>query len=142
MPIKLKINFGSPIFKAGRARTRIVTTGLVRKAKRFKRWTVAKMEDGPQTGRYYRRRSGPGFTRLHRASRVNQYPAVDTGALIRSFKDRRLTAFSHAVYSDAGHAAPLVAMQRIVINQKSMNDFQQEEGKKDDDKIMRELLGI
>lgn len=144
MPVKLDIKFGSKVFKA-RERTRIITKGLGRKAKLFKRFTVQAMEDGPQTGRLYRRRSGPGFTRMHRASKRHQHPAVDTGNLIRNVDDKRISSTAWRVFIDDSkvpYASPLQdGMAREIITGKSMDRFQRTDGKDEDKRIMEELLG-
>lgn len=46
--------------------------------------TKQRMDEGPQTGRLYRKKRGTNFRRSHRASARGQRPAVDTGTLKNS----------------------------------------------------------
>ncbi len=83
----------------------VVSSSLTRISKTFGRQAVVKMLVGPQTGRVYRKGSGEGFRRFHRASARGQRPAVDTGVLINSIEDQKISQVSHAVFVN-DHKAP------------------------------------
>lgn len=75
-------------------------------AHRVVRRAKTRIASGPKTGRIYRR----GRVR-HQASREGEYPAADTGNLMRSIHDEHgetgVDTFTALVVADTEYAAPL-----------------------------------
>lgn len=127
-------------------RDRIVSNGLTRIGKRFKKRTVDAMALGAaRTGRLYRRKGITGATRSHRASARYEKPAVDTGNLIRSVEDVKISATSHEVFVDDGKAPygkwledPL---ERPIMSDQDIAQFEATEMAEEIDRMQKELFG-
>lgn len=99
MPVELN----SPVWNDPQ-RVDVVSRCLTRLAKRFKVERIGAMVAGPHTGVNYKRASGGGFQRFHRASARGERPAPDTTNLINSVEDLKLASLQHAVYVDDAKA--------------------------------------
>lgn len=104
--ITTKINLNSTIFKATERRQGF-SNFVARQAKDFKNLTKRRILDGEKTGRRYRRRGGAGFTRSHQASAKGERPAVDSGRLLNSIDDKRISETSAEVFVGAPYAVHL-----------------------------------
>src|SRR5688572_22737395 len=98
--IRSTITLTSPIFDKAK-RQAVIQRIVVKNAKQFKRKTVERMEQGPQTGKLYAQRRGFNFRRSHRASARGQRPAVQTGKLSRGIVDTKLGPATVEVASTA-----------------------------------------
>lgn len=100
MPVELN----SPVWN-DLQRKEIASRCLTRLAKKFKQERRDAMAFDSHTGIIYRRGSGDGFRRYHQASARGQSPAVDTGNLINSLVDNKLSLLQHEVAVDDSRAA-------------------------------------
>lgn len=116
--MRINVELDSPIFKEPQRR-QAFSNFARRQAKDFKNLTKRRMLQSKPTGRLYKRRRGPGFTRSHQASAYGQRPAIDTGKLLNSIKDRRLDEFSAEAYAGAEYAKHL---QSEGLNRPIMSD--------------------
>lgn len=99
----MPVDLNSPVWN-DLQRNDVVSRCLTRLAKRFKTERVEAMVAGPATGILYKKGSGAGFQRFHRASARGERPAPDTTNLINSVQDLKLAALQHAVYVDDSSA--------------------------------------
>lgn len=86
----------------GEAR-RLLRLGLWGAAQIIRRAIVDGIRKGPKSGRIYKR--GKGI--VHRASAEGEYPAADTGKLMKSVQQVRVNDHTVDVESDAAYAMPL-----------------------------------
>jgi hypothetical protein len=75
-----------------------VSNALGRIAKDFKNLTRRRIIESMPVGRLYRRKSGAGFRRFHRASAVGQRPAIDSGSLLNAIDDKRINEMQVDVF--------------------------------------------
>jgi hypothetical protein len=101
MRVIAKLN--SQIFKAVPRRQAIANL-VGRSARDFKNLTKRRIIESRPAGRLYPRRRGAGFTRAHRASARGQRPAIDTGKLLNSIRDKRNAEFRAEAYAGAEYA--------------------------------------
>lgn len=80
------------------ARRQAFANFVGRQAKDYKNLTKTRMIRSKPAGRLYKRRSGAGFRRFHRASAPGQRPAIDTGTLLNAVSDRRVSDYSVTVF--------------------------------------------
>lgn len=144
MPFKnTKITLTSAIFDSSK-REGVISRGLTRKAKQFKKVTVDDMVASPATGRTYKKGTGQGFTRSHTASSRGNPPRVDRGNLIRQVKDVKISTKAHEVYVDDA-AAPYGAylerprLARTIMSPEQVGKFEKVEGKFEDERMAAEL---
>ncbi len=97
------VKLTSAVFNKPRSKA-IVSRGLTRIAKRFKKITVDNMTQSNAAGRTYKRGAGPGFSRFHQASARGQRPEPDTFNLVNSVRDSKKTELKHDVFVDDGKA--------------------------------------
>lgn len=114
----VKINFSSQIFDKT-ARRQSLANFISRQAKDFKDLTKRRMIESKPLGRLYSRRRGIGFTRAHRASARGQRPAIDTGVLLNSIRDRKTNEMTSEVFAGAAYAEYL---QSERLNRPIMSD--------------------
>jgi hypothetical protein len=112
---------------------------LVRTGKEFREYLRKEVLTNQPTGRLYRRRRGAGFTRSHRASRKGERFANDTGATLRSLKDKMTGPLSVSVEFESPVAGHLIRMERDVISEKDEKKAQAI-FKKNSDKALKKLL--
>lgn len=146
MPLRIvTTSFTDPIFNRA-AREGVISRGLTRKAKRYKKKVVDTMVQTPATGRVYAKGNATGFTRAHRASSKGNPPAVDTGNLIRSVEDHKTSPTTHEVYVDDPKAPYGKYLERPRLDRPIMGDlltrrFEATEGREEDLRMLRELGG-
>lgn len=104
--MSVSINLEADIFNTTAVKQSL-TAFIRRQGKDFKDLTKRRMINSTPTGRLYRRKSGAEFIRSHRASARGQRPAIDTGKLLNSIQDRRLSETSVEVYAGAEYAGYL-----------------------------------
>lgn len=90
-----------------------------RQAKDFTQLTKRRIIESKPSGRLYARKRGVGFTRSHRASARGQRPAIDSGKLLNSIKDRRISETSAESFAGAYYAEYL---QSERLNRPIMSD--------------------
>src|SRR5690606_13083646 len=101
--VRVSNKFTSKIFNITERRQSL-SSFVGREAKDFKNLTKRRQIESQPAGRLYRRRGGPGFTRSHRASARGQRPAIDTGRLLNSIQDKRLSETSVQVAAGGEYA--------------------------------------
>ena len=84
MPVQVKLG---GVFDKQKLREAL-SKGVSKAVREYAAYVPEQQVKSRPTGELYRRKSGKGFRRSHRASRSGQKPAVDTGKLIRSTKGR------------------------------------------------------
>lgn len=100
--IEVEVKFETKLFTEGGKLTPqarlAISNALGRIAKDFKNLTRRRIVESVPLGRLYRRKSGAGFRRFHRASAVGQRPAIDTGTLLNAIDDARINEFTTEVF--------------------------------------------
>lgn len=137
--------FNRPIFNHAR-RDEIVSRGQTRIAKAYVKAVRDNMVFTKADGVLYKRRSGSGFVRYHRASSWGSPPAVDTTNLINSIKDEKVNTFVHEVFIDtakAPYSNYLVAprLNRPIFSKELNYSFGQRVVRPEYKKIRDELMG-
>lgn len=124
MPVKIK--FGSKVFnKTGRRQA--VSNFIRRQAKDFTQLTKRRIIESKPSGRQYSRKRGNGFTRSYRASARGQRPAIDSGKLLNSIKDRRISETSAESFAGAYYAEYLQSerLHRPIMSDQDATEAQQ-----------------
>lgn len=85
-------------------------------AREFREGIRKKILSAKPSGVMYRRRSGKGFSRSHRASAKGQRFANDSGATLKSLTAQRTGELSASVQFESKTAEYLIGMERIVIS--------------------------
>lgn len=115
MSFKSSLKLDSDIWESAK-RKAAGGRAMVSTARNIRNISRQKMVFGKPSGNIYERETGSGFTRLHRASRRGEFPAVFTGNLAnRAIKFRRTSGTSAETYIDteqAPYAKKLIKMQR------------------------------
>lgn len=87
---------------------RALTTVLVKVSKKYYQVSQQGIAYSRVTGRFYKRRRGVGYVRLHQASARGETAANDSGNLLRSINFRAMSSIKTVVEATADYAEILV----------------------------------
>lgn len=125
MAFKTTTRLDSDIFRDVPRRQAV--SNLIRRAARdCKNAAKRRIIESKPAGKLYRRKRGAGFLRFHRASAKGQRPAIDTGTLLNSIKDRRTAEYTATTTADAKHAEYLQSkrLNRPIMDEKDAAEEQ------------------
>lgn len=123
--IRYELRLDSAIFDEAERRQRFARFPR-RQARDFKNLTKKRIIQSKPSGRLYRRRSGTGFQRFHQASARGQRPAIDTGTLLNSIKDRRIGEYQAEAFAGAEYAQYLQSerLNRPIMSERDAREAQ------------------